>query len=286
MPKRSGSSCNLDPVVRDIRSVKVQGAKNIAIFALKFLRKFAKKYGFGLKFEVAAQILEETRPTAVVLHNCIDAIKKRPKISTIDSLLRQLESSTEMMGKNGSRLIKSGYRIMVHCHSSEALSVIKHAWKQKKKIQVYATQTEPLEQGVMTAKELQKAGIPVTLICDSSVSFFMKEVDCVIVGADAIREVPPYGVVNKIGTLNLALAAREYKKPFYVIGGTLKIDRRKKFKIEERPADELYRHLLRPMRQKIIKVRNPAFDLVPFRLVTKIVNEKGVYSPKGLKKLK
>ncbi|MHA1743751.1 MAG: translation initiation factor eIF-2B, partial [Candidatus Heimdallarchaeota archaeon] len=176
---------SVEKTAEDIKSVKVQGAKEIAVHALKFLRKFCKKNGFKLKFEVVAKVLEEARPTAVVLHNCLEILKKERKLKTIDRLLRELDVATKKIAKKGSRLIKNNYKIMTHCHSSEALAVIKQAWKEGKKISVIATETAPLEQGVKTAKELAKLKIPVTLITDNATGFFMPEVDCVIVGSDA-----------------------------------------------------------------------------------------------------
>lgn len=269
-------------VAERISSVKVQGAKEIAVYSLKFLRNFCERYGFGLKFEVAAMVLERARPTAVVLHNCLEILKKKKSIKTIDKLLQQLELSTKEIAKIGSKLIDDGCTIMTHCHSGEALAVIREATRRGKKISVFATVTEPLEQGVKTAKELSRLGIPVTLITDNAVSHFMKEVDCVLVGTDAIRVVNPKGVVNKIGTANLALAARKDKKRFIVVGNTLKTDRRKKFIIEERPAEEVYGELKTKINPKKIKVRNPAFDIIPFSLVTAVVTEKGIFKPKEI----
>lgn len=273
----------VERTVNDIKSVKIQGAKEIAVYGLKFLRSFCKKNGFGLKFEVAAKILEESRPTAVVLHNCLEILKKERKLRTIDRLLKQLDTSTKKIAKKGSKLIKNNYKIMTHCHSGEALAVIKQAWKEGKKISVIATETDPLEQGVKTAKELAKLKIPVTLITDSAVGHFMKEVDCVLVGTDAIRVVKPRGVVNKTGTLNLALAAKKFKKPFFVAGNSLKVDKRKKFVIEERPAKEVYRELVHPGKLKGVRIRNPAFDIVSFNLVSKIITEKGSFRTKTIR---
>ena len=275
----------LSVVVRDIKTVKIQGAKEIAVHALKFMKRFCRKNGFGLKFEVAAKILEETRPTAVVLHNCLDIMKKEKKLATIDRLLKQLENVTKKIAKNGSRLMKKNYVIMTHCHSGEALAVIEQAWKDGKKISVIATETDPLEQGVKTVKELARMRIPITLITDSAVGHFMKDVDCVLVGTDAMRALPPCGIINKVGTLHLALAAKEFKKPFYVAGNTLKIDCRKKIYIEDRPTNEVYRELLRPGKLKGVKIRNPAFDLVDFKFVKAIITEKGVYAPTKIKRL-
>jgi ribose 1,5-bisphosphate isomerase len=192
-------------------------------------------------------------------------------------LLRQLSQATNEIAKRGSRLIKNKSVIMTHCHSGEALSVVKQAWKEGKKITVYATETEPKEQGIITARELAKLKIPVILIVDSAIEFFIKDVDMVIVGTDAIRK---NGIVNKIGTYPLALVAWEHKKPFYVVGNTLKLDKRKKLIIEERNPDEVYvEHM------KMLKVRNPAFDVTPWKYVKRIVTEKGILTVGNVKKM-
>jgi ribose 1,5-bisphosphate isomerase len=235
-----------------------------------------------LKFEVAAWKLEEARPTAVVLHNCLEILKKKRKLRTIDRLLKQLNDVTKKIAKNGSKLIKNNYKIMTHCHSGEALTVIKQAWREGKKISVIATETDPLEQGVKTAKELAKEKIPVTLITDSAVGYFMKDIDCVIIGADSIRK---NGVINKIGTYLLAASARNNNKPFYVIANSLKFDKRKKFVIEERPAKEVYKELLHPGKLKGIKIRNPAFDITPMKFITAITTEKGILKPEKVLRL-
>lgn len=264
----------LEDVVEDIKSVKIQGAKEIAIYALNFLKKFCKKYGFGLKFEVACYVLEEARPTAVVLHNCLKILRKRKRMKTFDYLLRRLNNSTKKLAKIGSKLIKNNYIIMTHCHSGEALAVVKNAWKEGKNIKVIATITEPLEQGIKTARELAKEKIPVMLITDNAVGYFMKNVDCVIVGADALRK---EGLVNKIGTSLLALAAKENKKPFYVAANTLKLDKRKKIKIEERSPREIYKRKI-----KGVKIRNPAFDITKWKFISYIITEKGIKKPKEI----
>jgi ribose 1,5-bisphosphate isomerase len=260
-----------------IRSLEIQGAKEIAIESLKFLRALAKKKGFGKEFNRTAKIIEKVRPTAVVLHNCLEIVRKEKDVKTINKLLRQLNQATKEIAKRGNRLIKNNSVIMTHCHSGEALSVVKQAWKEGKKITVYATETEPKEQGIKTAKELAKLKIPVILIVDSAIEFFINEIDMVIVGTDAIRK---EGIVNKIGTYPLALVAREHKKPFYVVGNTLKLDKRKKLLIEERDPGEVYvEHM------KTLEVRNPAFDLTPWKFVKRVVTEKGIMTPSNVKKM-
>jgi ribose 1,5-bisphosphate isomerase len=268
---------SLENLVKRIKSLEIQGAKQIAVESLKFLRTYSKKNGFGKNFYNAMKKLENARPTAVVLHNCLEIVRNDKRPETINRLLRQLSQSTKEIAKRGSGLIKNKSVIMTHCHSGEALAVIKQAWKEGKKITVYATETEPKEQGIKTAKELAKMKIPVILIVDSAIEFFIKNVDMVIVGTDAIRK---EGIVNKIGTYPLAVVTWEHKKPFYVVGNTLKLDKRKKIIIEERNPDEVYvEHM------KTLKVRNPAFDVTPWKYINRVVTEKGIMTPGNIKKM-
>lgn len=272
----------LKSVLGEIKSVRVQGAKEIAIYGLKFLREFAEEQGFDGKFDEVADLLKEVRPTAVVLHNCVEIVKKEKKISTIDSLIAYLTKSSETIGKYSDKLLKNNMKIMTHCHSGEALSFVKHYHlEHRKKISVVATETRPLEQGVKTAKELARAEIPVTLILDSAIGFFMKDVDIVVVGADALRR---EGVVNKIGTCLLAFAAKHYGKPFYVVANVLKVDKRKDFTIEERSAAEVYRTISTARNLRGIKIRNPAFDITPWKYVTAVVTDEGIMKPSELRK--
>jgi len=261
----------------------VQGAKNIAVFSLKFLRRLVKKKGFGRDFRRAANRLEKARPTAVVLHNCLQIVRKEKTLESIDELLEKLDSMNKGLAVRGLKVLKKKeYTILTHCHSSEALAVIKALKRKGKRISVIATETDPLEQGVRTAKELAKARIPVTLIVDSAVGYFMPDIDVMIVGADGFRK---EGVVNKIGTKLYAIAAKQHKKPVYVVGDTLKIDKRKKFEIEQRPAKEVYDNLMKNYHLKRVKIKNPAFDITPWEFVSKVITERGVYTPKQMKRM-
>lgn len=273
----------LPSAVKKIKSVEVQGAKEIAIYSLTFLRKLCKKKGFGREFTRAANALEKARPTAVVLHNCLEIIRKKKSLETIDELLKKLKSVNKKIASNGLKLFKKKkYTILTHCHSGEALAVIKALKRRGKKISVIATETDPLEQGVKTAKELARARILVTLIVDSAVGYFMPEVDVVVVGTDAMRK---EGIVNKIGTSLYATKAKEYNVAFYVVGNTLKFDRRKKFELEQRPAKEVYRELTKHYRLKRVKIKNPAFDITPWRFVSKVITERDVYTPAKIKSM-
>ena len=262
---------SLNDLLRKLKNLEIQGATEISVESLKFLRKLAREKGFGKEFDKVAKKIEKTRPTEVVLHNCLEIIKKEKKVETINKLLRKMNQSTKEIAKRGSRLIKNGYKIMTHCHSSEVCAVIEQAWKEGKKITVYATETRPKGQGIRTSRELSRKGINVILIVDSAIEYFMKEVDIVMVGSDAIRK---EGVVNKIGTCPLAVVAKEHRKPFYVVGNTLKLDKRKKLIIELRKPEEIYHEHI-----KILEEKNPAFDLTPWKYVKRVITEKGVMTP-------
>jgi len=258
---------DLRSFVHRLKALKIQGAKEIAVASLKFLRHYDPK--FGVDFNRAAKQMEAARPTAVVLHNCLETLRRERNLAAIDRLLAQMDASTEKIS-NAATFIKSGQIIMTHCHSGVAVAVLKHAWKRGKKIRVIATETEPKHQGIKTAKELSRAGIPVTLIVDSAVGYFMPQVGIVLLGSDALR---PEGNVNKIGSYNIALAAKAHGKPYYVVASMLKIDKRKKIEIEERPPAEVYRKM------KGVRVRNPAFDTTPWRYIKGVVTERGVKTP-------
>lgn len=274
---------SLPRVVMKIRSLEVQGAKEIAVYSLKFLRKLAKKRGFGRELNRAMDELEHARPTAVVLHNCLRIIRISKSLKTIDALIYHLEKIDEEIAINGLKLLRGGgYNILTHCHSGEALAVIKMLKRKRKRIRVVATETDPLEQGVKTSKELARARIPVTLVVDSSVGYFMPEIDIVIVGTDAMRK---EGVVNKIGTKLYAIAAKAHGKPFYVAGNLFKLDKRKEFKIEHRSPKEVYKELVKPGRLKGVKIKNPAFDVTPWEYVTKVITEDGVFTPAQIKRM-
>lgn len=272
---------SIEKIIKDIQDFKVQGANEIAIYGLCFLKKYVKHHGFGKNFENIITSLEKARPTAVVLHNCLEILMKEKKASTIDELIKTIHTARKKESKYSDKIIHSKSVIMTYCHSGEAMSFIKHSWTKQKEISVIACLTEPQEQGVLTAKELSREGIPVTLIDDNAMGYFIKNVDMVIVGADALRL---EGLVNKIGTRLLAGTAASAHKPFYIVANSLKLDRRENFKIEERPTNEIFRKILPKQKMKGIEIRNPAFDVTPWNLVTSVITERGIVSPNKIKK--
>ncbi|MEM5772134.1 MAG: translation initiation factor eIF-2B subunit [Candidatus Aenigmatarchaeota archaeon] len=270
---------SIEEIIEKIKNLEIQGANEIALAALNFLKEYAKENGIDKNFFKSADVLEKVRPTAVVLHNCIESIKQKPEIKTINNLISQIQTSTEKIAKNSVKIIKEGSTILTHCHSGVAIASIKEACKNKTGIKVYATETEPKHQGIKTVKELAEAGIDVTLITDNAVGFFMPKIDLVLVGSDAMRK---EGNINKIGSYTIALVAKSHNVPYYVVGSILKLDNRKSFEIEERPIYEVYSDV---SKLKGVKIRNPAFDLTPWKYIKRVITEYGIMTPGNLIKL-
>jgi methylthioribose-1-phosphate isomerase len=201
------------------------------------------------------------------------------------------------IGKNGAELINDGDVVLTHCNAGElatveygtALGVIREAWKQGKKIKVIATETRPLLQGArLTAYELRRDGIPVTLITDNMVGYVMHKrlVNEVVVGADRIVQ---DAVVNKIGTFTVAVLAKEHGVPFYVAAPKSTFDLTHTSTdviIEERKPTEVTHFGSQQVAASGVGVLNPAFDITPLTYVSAIICENRVYPKEDFAKFK
>jgi methylthioribose-1-phosphate isomerase len=194
------------------------------------------------------------------------------------------------IGEHGATLIPDGARILTHCNAGAlatggmgtALAAIYVAAEQGKRVEVYADETRPLLQGSrLTAWELKRAGIPVTVLIDSASASLMRDgaIDLCIVGADRIAA--NGDAANKIGTYPLAISARHHGVPFYVAAPTSTFDPSTKtgaeILIEQRNADEVrcgFGVLTAPAD---VDVYNPAFDVTPAKLISAIVSDRGVF---------
>jgi len=263
----------VEKTAEDIKNLKIQGARSIAIAGLKAIKQVVEENGFKQEFNTACKLLVSSRPTAVALYNAIEKIKKERKMETIDKLIYYFENVGSLIAWYGYKLIKNNSTILTHCHSSSVVEIFKKAFEKKKKFTVIATETRPLYQGEKTAKELSEAGITVIYIDDSAPGHFIKQIDILILGIDSIRK---EGIVNKIGSYILAVMAKENKVPVYFVGETMKLDRRKNFVIEERNPEEV----IDPNKLPNVKIENPAFDVTPWKYVTALITEKGVLKPK------
>ncbi|MCD6367896.1 MAG: translation initiation factor eIF-2B [Candidatus Aenigmarchaeota archaeon] len=268
----------LEKTLKKIKSLEIQGAQEIAIESLKVLRELAEKKGFDSEFINAANKLIKARPTGVSVYNCLKIVKKEKTLESIDRILRYLEKAQEWLAYNGSKLIKNDMIIMTHCHSSSVLNIFRRAKEvEHKNFKVIVTETRPNLQGLKTARELVKMGIPIYYIVDSAGPFFMAAADMLLVGADAIRN---EGILNKIGTYPLALAAREVGSPVYIAATKDKIDYDLVSKIEDRPDREIANP--RELEKTGGEIENPAFDLTPWKLVTAVITESGILGRKEM----
>ena len=197
-----------------------------------------------------------------------------------------------MIGRWGQELIPAKAQVLTHCNAGAlatagygtALGVIRAAVEAGKTIQVFADETRPFLQGArLTAWELEKDGIPVTVITDNMAGHFMqkRKIDCVVVGADRIAA--NGDVANKIGTYTVAVLAKENGIPFYVAAPIstfdLSIPDGSHIPIEERDPEEVRTIKGIPITPMNVKVANPAFDVTPHRYVSAIITERGVARP-------
>jgi ribose 1,5-bisphosphate isomerase len=265
----------VEKTTEDIKNLKIQGARSIAIAGLKSIKAIVEEYGFKQEFNTACKLLVSSRPTAVALYNAIQEIKKEKSLEKINKLIYYFENVGSLIAWHGYKLIKNNSTILTHCHSSSVVEIFKKAFEKKKKFEVIVTETRPLYQGEKTAKELSEAGIPVIYIDDSAPGHFIKQIDMLLLGIDSIRK---EGIVNKIGSYMLSVMAKENKVPVYFIGEIMKLDRRKDFVIEERNPEEV----IDPGKLPNVKIENPAFDVTPWKYVTAVITEKGILKPKQI----
>ncbi len=279
-----------------IRDMTIRGAGRIARAGATALGDMARNRSGGtlddFRREVseASKVILDSRPTAVSLWNGVHAtIRDVDSAATLDDAVQSVISNSEdfvnrslgaveAIARIGAKRISDGDVIMTHCNSSAALGVIKEAHRQGKDIRVFATESRPWRQGILTVNELADAGVDVTMIIDSAVRSVMKKVDKVFVGADTITS---HGaLINKVGTSQLALAANEARVQFYVCSETYKFSPMTLFgdmvTIEERDISEVVRPGEIP---DSVKVFNPVFDSTPARYIDAIITEEGMISP-------
>jgi len=274
---------------------------------------------FFTGFSKIKTYLAEARPTAVNLfwalermEKCLLEIGDSPEFSIIKTRKRLFEEAEKIriedeaacyaMGEYGLGLLKPGMGILTHCNAGTiatakygtCLAPIYLGAMQDYKFKVFADETRPLLQGArLTAWELGRSGIDVTLICDNMASIVMKNgwIDAVVVGCD--RMAANGDGANKIGTSGVAILAKEYGIPFYMFVPTSTIDLSTTsgddIEIEERSGEEITtKWYEKPMAPSGVKTYNPAFDVTLAKYITAVITERGIVYPPyemNLKKL-
>jgi len=295
-----------------IRSMVIRGAPAIGVaaamgVALGVRTARARSVAeLDPQFQEICAVLAATRPTAVNLFWAIErmtGVYQRARAQGVQEVESALIDEARLiydedvranreMGRLGQELIPGDARVLTHCNAGAlatagygtALGVIRAAVEAGKRVQVYADETRPFLQGArLTAWELMKDQIPVTVITDSMAGHIMRkgEIDCVIVGADRIAA--NGDVANKIGTYSVAVLAKENQIPFYVAAPVSTIDLAipdgEHIPIEERNPDEIRTIQGVAVTPEDARVANPAFDVTPHRYIGAIITERGVARP-------
>lgn len=304
-----------------IKKLRVRGAPAIGIaaafglFVSTLKSKATNVAEFKIEFEKIRDYLATSRPTAVNLfwalkrmtrrfeqeeEKSVEKIKKA-LLDESEKILAEDQEMDKAIGEYGLSLLKPGMGLLTHCNAGglatsgygTALAPMYLGYEKGYNFKVYADETRPLLQGArLTTYELYKAGIDVTVICDNMASLVMKEgkIDAILVGCD--RVTANGDTANKIGTSGLAILAKEYDIPMYVLGPSSTIDLDSPtgdyIKIELRGEEEIVNGFGRRTAPKGVKAYNPAFDVTNAKYITAIITEKGIVRPpynENLKKL-
>jgi methylthioribose-1-phosphate isomerase len=304
----------IEEVAEAIRSLRVRGAPLIGIAAAMGVAAAARQWGSGAAEETlsqvrtACQLLGATRPTAVNLQWALDRMYRRAEtavrlgqdlpsalIGEADAIREEDRRMCDRIGELGAPLIPQGATVCTVCNAGAlatggigtALAPIYVQHRAGGRPHVIVPETRPLLQGSrLTAWELHRSGVPVTLISDSMVASRLRlgDVRAVFVGADRIAR--NGDVANKIGTYGLALAARAHQIPFYVAAPSSTVDpatpNGAAIPIEERSPEEIMAWRGQRSAPAGVGVWNPAFDVTPAELITAIVTDRGVVAPKDV----
>lgn len=301
-----------EEVAEAIKKMVVRGAPAIGVSAAMGLALGASQsVGMSVDdleddFDYMCKVMSETRPTAVNLFWAIERMRerfRREKSTTQDTekikaslieesraIFREDIEANRALGRFGAELLSDGDTVLTHCNAGAlatagdygtALGVVRGAIDAGKRIAVIADETRPFLQGLrLTAWELAKDNIPVTVITDNMAGHVMKsgKVNAVVVGADRIAA--NGDAANKIGTYMVAVLARKHEIPFYVAAPMSTLDLSLKtgeeIPIEERDGREITHIGGNQLGPDGVEVHNPAFDVTPAELITAIITDKGV----------
>ena len=300
-------------VIRGAPAIGVAAAMGIALGASQSVGTSVADLDDDLQY--ICEVMSKTRPTAVNLFwaiermratfqrnrhlNDVEAVKKALVAEAL-AIFEEDITANRAIGHHGEPLIPDGATVLTHCNAGAlatagdygtALGVIRGARDAGKKVAVIADETRPFLQGLrLTAWELAKDNIPVTVITDNMAGHFMKggKVDAVVVGADRIAA--NGDTANKIGTYMVAVLAREHGVPFYVAAPLSTLDLSlasgEEIPIEERDSTEVTHIRDHQLAPDGVNVHNPAFDVTPHQFITAIITDKGVARPPFVKSLK
>ena len=305
---------NAEELFEAIYLLRVRGAPAIGIFAAYALYVLARQIkaddfkAFNTEIKKQSDYLDSSRPTAVNLGAQLRRMEKLVESSSglripqileamreeADKIYNEDVEMCQAISEHGLTLIKDGYGIMTQCNAGPiatskygtGLGPIILGQERGMNLSAYICETRPLLQGArLTAYELDRAGVNCTLICDNMASIVMKEgkIDAVFAGCDRVAR--NGDAANKIGTSGLAILAKHYGIPFYILGPSTTIDMEcasgAEIEIELRKPEEIKEMFFeKPMAPANVKCYNPSFDVTDRSLITAIITEKGIFTPK------
>jgi len=288
---------NLEKTYRLIKELEIQGATSVAQAILEALGQYGQKVKapgieqWRSKIEEAANRLLSARPTEPMAQNGVKFLlsnlekvenvkQARPALGkAIEDFSLLINDAHQLLIENAQPLIQDNQNIFVHCHSSSVVDILKKGFAEDEKFEVFNSETRPLYQGRITAKELTEAGIPVTMVVDSAVPFFISsltgseyDMDMFLIGADALLK--DGSTYNKIGSYGMSVAAEYNDVPVYVAASLLKYYPYPEVEIEVRSPEEVWENA--PSEVDII---NYAFDEVLQEGIEGIITEAGIIKP-------
>lgn len=295
-------------IKEDIESIKIQGATNVAIAVITGIKlllkqtKFKDYDDFINKVFSTGKMLAYARPNEPLAKNGVRYIRYVLKVrhsgvrevdklielvlKTCDDYLKMIKVAKDLIVVNSKGVLEGKKGIFTHCHSTTAERVIIEHSHNHPDVKVACTETRPLYQGHITARNLVKAGVDTTLTVDNAGESFILgrdlfDVDIMLIGSDEI--LIDGSAINKVGSLGFALACKKGNVPAYVVASVLKVDPLTTFdglQIEHRSAKEVWENA-----PEGLNLFNPAFDYIDKELITGFITEEGVLTRKDLKRV-
>ncbi|MCK9368991.1 hypothetical protein M0R04_03450 [Candidatus Dojkabacteria bacterium] len=284
-----------EEIAQDIKSIKIQGATNVALAVFRGMELASSDKSIEEVISVGLQ-LANMRPNEPLAKNAVKYVDTMVKVKgkgDVNKLISQLSSdflnllvtAKKEMISNSQSIGENVRNAFTHCHSSTVEGILISFAKKNEKFHVYCTETRPLLQGRITSTNLINAGVDTTLLVDSAAESVIigrgnEPVDVVFTGAD---ELTIHGdAINKIGSFGIALAAYFASKPLYVVASLLKVNPQTAYQdvqIEMRSQQEVWDNP-----PKGLKLYNPAFEVIPNKLITGYITEAGIILPSDLAK--
>ena len=285
---------SISKIEEDIKSLKIQGATNVALKVLEGLLFSVNILKLRNNLDPHIYLLEETirlaftRPTEPLAQNAVRFIFQKKEnspqkyLQLAEVYKQMIFSAKNKIANSGSSLIENGATYLTHCHSTSVTGLFIKAAKEGKKFQVITTETRPKFQGRKTANDLLSSGLDnVTMIVDNLASSLIlenkKNIKGIFIGSDLLSQ---HGFVNKIGSLGIAFMALQKQIPVFAASSLLKYDPQdyQNDFIEERPSSEIWSD---PPEK--LKFYSPAFDFIPYYENITLITEAGLLKGNQIK---